>query len=392
MTEFSAKFIPKIALVEPQQWQALLNDNYPFYQYSFLHALEHSGCVSAKTGWQPLHLLIYVDKQLVAAMPCYLKMHSYGEYMFDWNWAQAFESHGINYYPKLVSSIPFTPAQGKRILIHPRFVEHSETIHRVILTAVNVALDKHNGSNFQWLFIDKTTSDSLQQLAQGDDHEPLLQRSEVQYHWFNRDYQNFDEFLATMTSRKRKNISKERIKVTTQGLHFNWLSGAEITIKDWQLFYQFYQQTYLKRSGHQGYLNADFFTRLSQTMTDKVLLLQVHLDNEEVVASALFFKSDSHLYGRYWGCSKEYDFLHFETCYYQGIEYCIEHKLSCFDAGAQGEHKLSRGFEPVTCYGNYLIKQPQFHQAISDFIAEEKRYHRQYIESAKQYLPYKNNR
>ncbi|WNC71047.1 GNAT family N-acetyltransferase [Thalassotalea psychrophila] len=384
MTEFTATFATQISHVNKQHWQAIFHDSYPFYQYPFLHALEQSGAVSSASGWQPQHLLIHRENTLIAAMPCYLKQHSYGEYMFDWSWADAYQAHGISYYPKLLSAIPFTPATGKRIGIHPDFEQFSQKILALIVGVLEQTLDQIEASNFQCLFLDKTTSDSLAKLG-------LIQRTDVQYHWLNKGYLSFSDFLSRMTARKRKMIKKERQNLVQHKLNFVWCNGEHITKQDWSSFYSCYQQTYLKRSGHQGYLNLEFFTLLSEQCADSTLLLKVINDKQEVVASSLFFKSDTHLYGRYWGCIQEHEFLHFEACYYQGIEYCIKHNLQCFDAGAQGEHKLARGFEPVKLYGNYLIPLPNFKHAIADFIEKEQRYHNEYMQSASSYLPFKTD-
>ncbi|WNC69795.1 GNAT family N-acetyltransferase [Thalassotalea nanhaiensis] len=385
MTEFTATFATQISQVNKQHWQAIFHDNYPFYQYPFLHALEQSGAVSSSSGWQPQHLLIHKGNTLIAAMPCYLKKHSYGEYMFDWSWANAYQAHGIAYYPKLLSAIPFTPATGKRIGIHPEFEKFSQSLFALIVKVLTQTLEQVEASNFQCLFLDKATSDSLAKLG-------LIQRTDVQYHWLNKGYSSFSDFLSWMTARKRKMIKKERQNLVQHKLSFVWCNGKDITKQDWSSFYSCYQQTYLKRSGHQGYLNLTFFSSLSEQCADSTLLLKVINDKQEVVASSLFFKSETHLYGRYWGCMKEHEFLHFEACYYQGIEYCIKHNLQCFDAGAQGEHKLARGFEPVKLYGNYLIPQPNFKQAIADFIEKEQRYHNDYMQSANSYLPFKTDR
>ena len=385
MTEFTATFATQISQVNKQHWQAIFNDNYPFYQYPFLHALEQSGAVSSSSGWQPQHLLIHTDSTLIAAMPCYLKKHSYGEYMFDWSWANAYQAHGLDYYPKLLSAIPFTPATGKRIGIHPEFEQFSQAIFALIVKVLTQTLDQIKASNFQCLFLDKATSDGLAKLG-------LIQRTDVQYHWLNKGYSSFSDFLSRMTARKRKMIKKERQNLALHKLSFVWCNGEDITKQDWNSFFSCYQQTYLKRSGHQGYLNLTFFSSLSEQCADSILLLKVINDKQEIVASSLFFKSDTHLYGRYWGCIQEHAFLHFEACYYQGIEYCIKQNLQCFDAGAQGEHKLARGFEPVKLYGNYLIPQQNFKHAIADFIEKEQRYHTEYMQSACSYLPFKTER
>lgn len=378
--EFSIELCSSIEQVEPAQWQAIFTNDYPFQQWSFLFALEKSGSVGNPSGWLTQHILIYKQDILVAAMPAYLKTNSYGEYMFDWNWARAYQQHQINYYPKLVNAIPFTPASGQRYAIHPEYTQQSEKLLRLLLNGIKHTLLKYQASNFQSLFIDKHGSEQLS--LQG-----LLARTDVQYHWFNRSYHDFDDFLQQLTSRRRKNIRKERLKIKQQPFTFQWCTAKDLNKEDWQNFFKFYQNTYQKRSGHNGYLTLDFFIRL--TTNPNVLLLKV-FKKTNLVAGSLFFKSKTHLYGRYWGSSDEHDSLHFEACYYQGIDYCIANHIKCFDAGAQGEHKLTRGFEPVLVHGNYLVEHEGFKQAITEFLQEERAYHRQYITSASQYLPYKS--
>ncbi len=383
MSIFSVEVSTSLTDVEPHQWQQVFADDYPFIQYSFLAALELSSCTVADTGWQPLHILVFAEQTLVAAMPCYLKNHSYGEYIFDWSWANAYQQHGLDYYPKLVTAIPFTPASGARVGIHPAFKFQTKQLIKTIVDAITQLQARYHTSNWQCLFVDPDLNNELAQLG-------AINRNEIQYHWFNRHYQNFDDFLQQLTSRKRKSIGKERARVKALGFSFDWLQGEDIGETDWQTFYRFYQKTYLKRSNHDGYLNLNFFKRLTAALAEQVLLLQVKDNNHRVVANSLFFRSGSHLYGRYWGAEQQYDYLHFESCYYQGIEYCIAHKLQCFDAGAQGEHKLKRGFEPVTTHSNYLLAEGPFKAAIIDFIEQEKNQQQDYLVEAKAQLPYKS--
>ncbi|TRX55651.1 GNAT family N-acetyltransferase [Thalassomonas sp. M1454] len=384
MTEYSAKVITSIDDILPEQWHVVFNSDYPFYRHQFLQALEQSGCVSAEKGWQPLHVLIYQGSELAAAMPCYLKSHSYGEYIFDWNWADAYQRHGLDYYPKLVSAVPFTPATGPRFGISPKFSSQTNKLLALLVSVIKQLQSTYKTSNWQCLFAEQEQNLALAKLE-------ATTRTEVQYHWQNKDYQCFADFIAKLTSRKRKAINKERNAVIKSGISFNWLKGDEITPSAWQQFYQYYKNTYLKRSGHDGYLNYDFFSRLSLALGQQVLLLQAINEQGDVIACALFFRSSSHLYGRYWGASEEFEFLHFETCYYQGIEFCISENIQCFDAGAQGEHKLKRGFEPKLTLSNYLLNEGPFNEAIESYIAQEKHHHLEYIEQAKRQLPFKND-
>ncbi|WP_157726641.1 GNAT family N-acetyltransferase [Thalassotalea crassostreae] len=407
MSEYIAHFVTSINDIDEDSWNTLFSSSYPFTKHGFLSALEDSHVVSKETGWIAQHLLIYKkekensnqnsiqlnpqsqllnlkhQKSLVAAMPAYIKLHSYGEYMFDWSWADAFLAKGIEYYPKLVSSVPFTPATGQRFAVANSELENYNQLIKLMVNACKEIAHRVSLSNMQWLFVDKQGSLELA-------NEDTLQRTDIQYHWFNRGYANFDDFLATLKSRKRKNISKERAQVHNNGICFSWLSGEQISSLDWQQFFQFYQLTYMRRSGHQGYLNLSFFQNLPAKISEQVLLLKATKD-DRVVGCALYFKSDTHLYGRYWGSTQEFDFLHFEACYYQGIEYCIKHGLQVFDAGAQGEHKLLRGFEPVVNYGNYLFFEQTYKQSIAQFLRQETEHHKEYLKNAKNYLPYKHS-
>jgi predicted N-acyltransferase len=380
---YSVQVVTSLCEVNKEQWQTVFSCDYPFSQFGFLSALEKSQSTDANSGWQPLHILIYDKDILIAAMPCYLKNHSYGEYIFDWSWADAYQQQNLDYYPKLVTAIPFTPATGPRIGIHPEHLSNKSNLVGCMLDAIKFLQNKYQTSNWQCLFSDETLSKLLTQ-------QGCIERHEIQYHWRNNNYQQFDDFLASLKSRKRKAINKERIAIAKQQLSFKWVVGSDIGDDDWRIFYQYYQSTYLKRSGHDGYLNENFFNLLSAEMADSVLLLQVYNDELDVVASALFFQSKTHLYGRYWGANDEYDFLHFEACYYQGIEYCIKHNLQCFDAGAQGEHKLKRGFVATKTYSSYLLANSPLKPAIEDFIEREKNHQQDYIVKANKHLPFKN--
>lgn len=382
MKTFHCHIIDSINKISPADWHTLFDDDYPFIRHEFLSALEQSGATVAKTGWQAQHLLIYQEQTLIAAMPCYLKSHSYGEYIFDWSWAEAYQANGLEFYPKLVNCIPYTPATGPRLGVHPQYLQDTKAIIQCIDSALMQLIESHEASNWQSLFSDNT-------LHQQFNQQGWLSRTDVQFHWFNQNYQNFEHFVEGFTSRKRKNVLKERRKVQNSDIEIKILEGKDINEGHWQAFFMFYQLTYLKRSRHGGYLNQDFFLALGDTMAENIIMV-IAQNQQEIVAASLFFKSDDTLYGRYWGCSESHQFLHFECCYYQGIDYCIANKIKRFDAGAQGEHKLQRGFEPVTTYANYHIINPQFSQAIESFLQREQAHIEDYIESAKQMLPYKS--
>ncbi|QYJ88026.1 GNAT family N-acetyltransferase [Shewanella mesophila] len=367
----------------------------PFTRYAFLHALEISECVGIASGWVPMHVMVYRDNELVAVMPMYLKTHSYGEYVFDWAWAQAYERHQLEYYPKLVSAIPFTPIGGTRIGFSDRLsMEQRQQLTVQLGDYLGQLLEKIGGSSWHHLFHSKAEQQLLANAG-------YLTRMGTQFHWHNRGYHDFDAFLAQMSSRKRKNILKERRQILGKGLSFQFIEGQDVSTAQLQHFSRCYQATYYKRSGHSGYLNLAFFTELVASMGDAIRLLIVsqetgqtqQIDQTEQtivpVAAALYFVSEDILYGRYWGTLVELDGLHFETCYYQGIEYAIAHGLQTFDAGAQGEHKVLRGFEPIETYSAHEIMHDGFRVAIEDFTQQEKRQIAIYMEQLREVLPYK---
>jgi len=373
------RFLDSIDEVDRRCWNDLAGDASPFLKHEFLSALENTGCTSRETGWQPYHVAAYdSDNSLVAAMPLYQKYNSYGEYVFDWSWADAYRSNGIPYYPKFLTAIPFTPSVGPRILHNKQAQE--EEISDQIVTAVLQRAEELEISSWHVLFPTETESELL--ATRG-----LNTREGSQFHWFNRGYQSFDDFLGALNSRKRKNIRKERQSVAQQGIQFSVVEGSEIDEKLWKHFYVFYQSTYMVR-GMQGYLSEDFFLRVAETMPDNIFLVLAKHD-EQIIAGALFFRDSKKLYGRYWGSLEEYQFLHFETCFYQGIDYCIRHGLEQFDAGAQGEHKIQRGFEPIRTLSNHWIRHPAFAEAVDDFLQREKAYVTRYRQEAGKLLPFK---
>jgi len=373
------EFISNIGEIEFEAWQGLWQTSYPFVQYEFLRSLERSGCVSDASGWQPQYLVVFNGEQLVAAMPLYIKTHSYGEYVFDWAWADAYERNGLNYYPKLLNAIPFTPATG------PRFAIAAGLDEAEVLSSMGAATRARAGaigaSSWHCLFPNK----AQQQLLENSD---LMYRRACQFHWHNRGYQNFDDFLQGFNSRKRKNLKKERRKIGDAELVIKRVEGAAVSPQQWQDFYLFYHLTYLKRSGRQGYLNQEFFQLLADNCADSIMMVQAYT-GEKMVAAALYFKDEKTLYGRYWGCQEEFDGLHFEACYYQGIEYAIAQGLQKFDPGAQGEHKIQRGFEPVQLASYHWIAEPQFAHAIGDFLQQEAEHTQAYHTECQQLLPFK---
>ncbi|WP_223293043.1 MULTISPECIES: GNAT family N-acetyltransferase [Shewanella] len=402
-SELKVEFSASISLISAYEWNALMFEEghavNPFICHAYLLALEKSGCVCAESGWIPMHLSVEYQGRKIAVMPLYNKSHSYGEYIFDWAWADAYERNHIAYYPKLLSAVPFTPVSGKRFGIEANLTEQESSIAtEFIVKSLNKKMSRGEYSSWHCLFLPLNQQKQL-------DGSSSMTRTNNQFHWRNRNYQHFDDFLAAMSSRKRKNIIKERQKALSHDYRIRFISGLEVTDKQWQAFHYCYQLTYAKRSGHYGYLNLAFFKQLGQTMPAQIQLLVVEkpmmpisdselgslVEHSEwtLVAAALYFTSETHLYGRYWGCLEEADALHFEACYYQGIEYCIKHGLQTFDAGAQGEHKIARGFEPVMTYSNHHIAHPAFREAIEDFLLQETKQNRRYMTEAAKLLPFK---
>ncbi|EGW20358.1 GNAT family N-acetyltransferase [Methylobacter tundripaludum] len=374
------KQIHSMAQVDCTVWNRLAGDAYPFLRHEFLSALEQSGSVSEQTGWEAAHLLVTEADELVAFMPLYLKRHSWGEYVFDHQWAQAYQQQGIDYYPKWLTAIPLTPCQGERIV----FAEAVNPVEvmQLLLDFIKQLSDKLGISSWHCLFPVEQQAELLRSLG-------LSIREGVQFHWFNRGYGDFNDFLQTLNAGKRKMLKRERRRVSEQGVSLLRIAGPDVSEVQWRAFFQFYTMTYLKR-GSQPYLNPAFFQQIAATMGEQLLLVLAVKDDNYIAAALSFVGADT-LYGRYWGCHEEYNSLHFEVCYYQGLDYCIEHSLKRFDSGAQGEHKISRGFEPITTYSAHWIKDARFAKAIDHFLVREQQATRLYKQDAASYLPFKQS-
>lgn len=376
-------FPGSLSAIGEDELDALVSVDHPFLKYGFLQALEQSGCVSRATGWQPHHFVVRNEHgELIAFAPFYLKYHSYGEYVFDWSWADAYEKHGLDYYPKLVSSVPFTPTASARLLLKGQSDIDAQCC-RLYRETIEQHCAKYKLSSAHILFPKQI--DNSSELFQG-----WLKREGLQYHWFNREYVDFDDFLNGLNASKRKNIRKERKRLLCEGLHYSWRTALELSKSEKECFFECYKRTYNVR-GQMPYLNETFFDLLFKRLGEQCLLLFANDHSGNLIASALYLQGESTLYGRYWGALKDVPFLHFELCYYAGIERCIEQGLKRFDAGAQGEHKLLRGFEPVTTESFHYIKHPEFRGAIDHFLFQEKEYIEQYREDAKAWLPYKKH-
>jgi hypothetical protein len=360
-----------LAGVDAAQWNALAGGN-PFLRHEFLHALTNSGCASARSGWQPQFLLLERDGLLAGAMPLYVKTHSRGEYVFDWAWAEAYARHGLEYYPKLLCAVPFTPVGGPRLLA-------ADDAARESLAAGALAAAREF-SSLHVLFAPETEARLLE--ARG-----MLLRRTVQFHWTNQGYADFDDFLARLSHRRRKNIRQERRRVREAGVTFRWLEGAQIGERDWALFHRCYANTYAEH-GQRPYLSLEFFLRAGGTMPENFVLVLAERGGAPI-AAALDVRGGDALYGRYWGALEHVPLLHFEACYYQGIEYAIARGLARFEGGAQGEHKLFRGLMPVATLSAHWLAHPRFASAVEDYLAREAQGIAQYVNELNEHTPFK---
>ena len=356
MPGFSLRITDTLAAIKPAEWDSLVGSQ-PLLSHAFLHALHETGCASPRTGWAPRYLLLRQDAALVGAMPLYLKGHSYGEYVFDWSWADAYRRYGHNYYPKLLAAIPFTPATGPRLL-----AASTKARQHLLDGALALMADEHV-SSLHILF--PRQEDAAQCEASG-----LLMRDSLQFHWRNPGYRDFADFLSTLNHDKRKKIRQERQRLVADGMRFRRITGSETLAPDWAFFYRCYVDTY-RRHGSTPYLSLPFFERIGATMPGNVVLVIGSREGKPVCAALDVFDSGT-LWGRYWGTTAQLPGLHFETCYYQAIEFCIERGISLFEGGAQGMHKLARGFLPVTTRSAHAIADPDFAHAISEFVARER--------------------
>jgi len=372
--------VPHLPDLPAAAWNRLRGTENPFLRHEFLAALEVTGCVGADTGWEPRHVVLHDDHgQLLGAVPLYLKHHSYGEYVFDWAWADAYRRHGNAYYPKLVAAVPFTPVTGARLLLAPGVDE--ESVHTALETAIRELADAADCSSIHWLFPNAAQTDWLE--ARG-----WMRRVGYQFHWSNHGYDDFDDFLASFTADRRKKIRQERRYVREAGVRIRIMPGADASDADWDRLYGFYRQT-IARHGATAYLTRAFFHALGRTMAAHVVLVFAYR-GDECVGASLNLRGDDALYGRYWGGTPGINALHFEACYYTPIEYCIAQRLSRFEAGAQGEHKLARGLVPTRTYSAHWLRHPRFSRAVADFLARERRGVELYIDELNEHAPFHN--
>ena len=374
MDQVVARMADGIGAFGASEWDACAGDHNPFVSHAFLSALEDSGSAVAHTGWQPVPIAIDgPDGTAAAILPAYAKSHSQGEYVFDHGWADAWERAGRSYYPKLQIAVPFSPVPGPRLLLR------DEALAPALIAAAEAVVQQNDLSSAHATFIEGAQLHHFQ--AAG-----WLIRADRQFHWFNRDYADFDGFLDALSSRKRKAIRKERA-AAREGLQFLHLTGEEIEEKHWDAFWRFYQDTGSRKWGR-PYLKRSFFSLLGRRMGDKVILM-LALRNGQPIAGALNLVGKDTLYGRYWGCTEEVPFLHFELCYYQAIDVAIARGLKTVEAGAQGEHKLARGYLPTPTFSAHYIPDPGFRRAVADYLEEERRMVAANIEVLGEESPYK---
>ena len=349
------RIIETIADIPATQWNALAENN-PFLKHAYLNALQVTGCAAPGTGWGTQFITLWENEQLVGGMPLYYKTHSYGEFVFDWAWADAYQQHGLRYYPKLVCSVPFTPATG------PRLLGKSAEVRAQLVQAA-LALTRETGtSSLHLLFPYESQAQEMQE-------QGLMLRRGVQLHWRNTGYEDFDAYLASMRRDKRKKINQERRKVSDAGITFEHLRGEQITREQWEFFVHCYQHTHIQYNSPQP-LNLEFFLNIGATMPEHILMIVGSREGVPICGAINFYNHDT-LFGRSWGALEYHPGLHFETCYYQAIAFCINNKIALFEGGAQGEHKLARGFLPSTTWSAHWLAHPQFSRAIEDFLQRE---------------------
>jgi predicted N-acyltransferase len=376
---------PAISDIDAATWDRLAAPDgtpvNPFVTHAFLAALERSGSVGGRTGWRPCHLTLEQDGRITGAAPCYLKTHSKGEYIFDYGWAEAYERAGGQYYPKLQIAVPFTPVPGRRLLVGSD--EGAEAREQMLLAGAIALAGQLDASSVHATFLTEA------EWVRAGAARGWLQRTDQQFHWQNAGYATFDDFLATLASRKRKAVRRERAEAMSAGLVIEHVTGADITEAHWDAFFTFYMETGSRKWGR-PYLNRRFFSMLGEAMADRCLLVMARRD-DDYVAGALNLIGGDCLYGRYWGCTEHHPFLHFEICYYQAIEIAIARKLARVEAGAQGEHKLARGYMPTPIYSVHWIADAGFRKAVARYLVEERQFMDQQRVALAEYGPYKKS-
>lgn len=377
----SARLLDGMSAVPPAVWDALANPAgarfNPFVGHAFLSALEESGSASARSGWQPAHILVEQASQAIAAAPMYLKNHSYGEYVFDQGWAEAFERAGGEYYPKLQVSVPFTPVTGPRLLTGGNAAAREPLAHAMMAFAQKLEV-----SSLHITFAEAAEVETLGKLD-------FLQRHDRQFHWHNEGYASFADFLAALSSIKRKNLRRERAEAVSAGVDIECLTGSDLKEHHWDAFFAFYMDTGARKWGS-PYLTREFFSLVGQSMAERILLVMAKRDGRYIAGALNFIGSDT-LYGRNWGALEHHPFLHFELCYYQAIDYAIATGLKVVEAGAQGAHKLARGYLPVRTQSAHWIAHAGLRQAVSNYLTQERRAVGDEIEALAEHAPFKKD-
>ncbi len=376
--KFQLECLSSLSGVDPAAWNRLTGDD-PFLRYEFLSALEESGCVGKGTAWEPHHIVLRTGtNELLGALPLYLKHDSRGEFVFDWSWADAYERAGLNYYPKLVCSVPFTPATGARLLIQPS--DYACAVGEQLIHSARNMVEELGASSLHFLFPTEPQRSMLSSHG-------FLTRKSCQFHWHNNAYRDFDDFLSRFSSAKRKKARRERRRILEAEIEFEHLRGDEPSASDWDAIFDFYSRTFVRR-GRPPYLNRAFFDRIASTMPENLVILLARYQGQPI-ATAICFRSRDTLYGRYWGSLADFHSLHFEACYYQGIDYCIREGLQRFEPGTQGEHKLSRGFTPTATWSCHWLSDSGFHKAIEEFLVRETAHIDLYMEHLEERMPYR---
>ena len=355
-----ATVINSIHDIPAREWNRVSGIGHPFLRHEFLAALETHGCVGEEPGWIPQHVVVYDGEQLAGLAPLYLKDNSYGEFVFDWAWADAYHRAGLAYYPKLVSSIPYTPVTGSRLLVHPE--QPREKVCNLLIEKAGELMQETSCSSLHWLFTSEADTGLLVEHG-------FMRRTSCHFHWHNDNYRNFDDFLSRLSSRKRKKIRRERRFVIEADVRIEIVHGCDASTEQWQAMHWFYRSTFMKKSGMPT-LTLGFFEEISRTMGEQLVLVFASHE-KRYVAGSIMLRGDNALYGRHWGCLEEFNSLHFEACYYQGIEYCIENGLALFEPGAQGEHKISRGFLPSYTWSAHQVRDDQFRVASQRYLQQE---------------------
>lgn len=373
-----ARFLDGVARVPAAQWDRLAGQRHPFVSHRFLRLLEDSGCVGPGTGWTPCPLLLEAGARPLAAVPVYLKTHSWGEYVFDFAWARAYQRLGLRYYPKLVVAVPFSPVTGPRLLA-PAGADR-DALLRAATAALEARAHELGASSVHWLFAAPGEMDALRGAG-------WMARAGVQFHWQNAGYASFEDFLATFSAEKRKKARRERRAVAEAGVSVDVVPGSALDEGEWHMLYRFYLDT-VARHGGQAYLNARFFAGLADTMSGEVVVVRAFRAGRWI-AAALNVRGGDTLYGRYWGCREDVPGLHFEVCYHRAVEWCIEHGVARYEAGAQGEHKLARGFVPVETHSAHWLTESRIAAAVDDFLAAERADYALYREALMAHAPYR---